>query len=42
MPLPRPRIRDLGYSPGRFAPGPKNSLLDVEGIVLVHGSLDDG
>ncbi|KAL4868446.1 hypothetical protein BDV12DRAFT_197319 [Aspergillus spectabilis] len=25
-----PRIRYLGYSPGRFVPGPKNSLLDVE------------
>ncbi len=33
-PLPataRPRIRELGYSPGKFAPGPKNSILDVPG-----------
>ncbi|KAL4900147.1 hypothetical protein BDW74DRAFT_183101 [Aspergillus multicolor] len=30
----RPRIRDLGYSPGRFKPGPKNSLLDVEGVTV--------
>lgn len=27
----RPRIRDLGYSPGKFPPGPQNSILDVEG-----------
>ncbi|RDW72726.1 P1 family peptidase [Aspergillus mulundensis] len=30
----RPRIRDLGYSPGRFKPGPKNSLLDVKGVTV--------
>ncbi|TFB05516.1 hypothetical protein CCMA1212_002425 [Trichoderma ghanense] len=33
-PLPtgnRPRIRHLGYSPGKFAPGPKISILDVPG-----------
>ncbi|BCS17472.1 P1 family peptidase [Aspergillus puulaauensis] len=40
----RPRIRDLGYSPGRFAPGPKNSLLDVEGVtvgqVTIHQNPD--
>ena len=27
----RPRIRDLGYKPGKFSPGPRNSILDVEG-----------
>lgn len=27
----RPRIRDLGYSPGKFPPGPRNSILDVKG-----------
>ncbi|MCJ1473022.1 hypothetical protein MMC13_001671 [Lambiella insularis] len=26
------RIRDLGYSPGELPPGPKNSILDVEGV----------
>ncbi|KAL4923532.1 P1 family peptidase [Aspergillus undulatus] len=31
---PRPRIRDLGYKPGRFVPGPKNSLLDVPGVTV--------
>ncbi|KAL4779847.1 peptidase family S58-domain-containing protein [Aspergillus varians] len=30
----RPRIRDLGYRPGRFAPGPKNSLFDVQGVTV--------
>ncbi|KAL4737650.1 peptidase family S58-domain-containing protein [Aspergillus similis] len=30
----RPRIRDLGYSPGRFRPGPRNSLLDVKGVTV--------
>lgn len=24
-------IRDLGYSPGKLEPGPKNSILDVKG-----------
>lgn len=36
----KPRIRDLGYAPGRFPPGPKNSILDVDGVqvgqVTVH------
>jgi len=27
----RPRVRDLGYSPGKFPTGAKNSILDVEG-----------
>ncbi|TKA49839.1 hypothetical protein B0A49_12749 [Cryomyces minteri] len=26
------RIRDLGYSPGTLAPGPQNSILDVDGV----------
>jgi D-aminopeptidase len=38
----RPRIRDLGYSPGHFQPGPKNSILDVPGVkigqVTLHNS----
>lgn len=29
----KPRIRDLGYAPGRFPPGPKNSILDVDGKI---------
>ena len=27
----RPRIRDLGYEPGKFSPGSQNSILDVAG-----------
>ncbi|KAL4793940.1 peptidase family S58-domain-containing protein [Aspergillus venezuelensis] len=34
MPNTRPRIRDLGYSPGRYQPGPKNSILDVPGVTI--------
>ncbi|KAK5064786.1 hypothetical protein LTR84_000620 [Exophiala bonariae] len=30
--LSRPRIRDLGYRPGKFEPGPRNSILDVKGL----------
>ncbi|PTB62788.1 DmpA/ArgJ-like protein [Trichoderma citrinoviride] len=40
----RPRIRDLGYSPGKFTPGPKNSILDVPGVhvgqITVHEGTD--
>ncbi|KAL7799798.1 DmpA/ArgJ-like protein [Trichoderma ceciliae] len=36
----KPRIRDLGYAPGKFAPGPQNSILDVQGVrvgqVTIH------
>ncbi|KAL6690882.1 DmpA/ArgJ-like protein [Trichoderma pleuroticola] len=38
--LTKPRIRDLGYAPGKFAPGPQNSILDVDGVqvgqVTIH------
>jgi D-aminopeptidase len=38
------RIRDLGYSPGRLPPGPKNSIIDVEGVsvgqVTIHQDPD--
>ncbi len=40
----RPRIRDLGYAPGKFKPGPKNSILDVPGVqvgqVTIHQEPD--
>ena len=26
------RIRDLGYTPGMLPCGPKNSILDIEGL----------
>ncbi|KAH8649799.1 peptidase family S58-domain-containing protein [Xylariales sp. PMI_506] len=28
----RRRIRDLGYAPGKFSPGPRNSILDIAGL----------
>ncbi|KAL7928200.1 DmpA/ArgJ-like protein [Trichoderma chlorosporum] len=28
----KPRIRGLGYAPGKFTPGPRNSILDVDGV----------
>ncbi|KAB8076789.1 hypothetical protein BDV29DRAFT_169472 [Aspergillus leporis] len=37
-------ILDLGYAPGRFQPGPQNSVLDVEGVrvgqVMIHEGSD--
>ncbi|KAJ9155416.1 Peptidase family S58 [Pleurostoma richardsiae] len=43
-PPARRRIRDLGYSPGRFNPGPRNSILDVDGVrvgqVTIHKEPD--
>ncbi|KAL7952819.1 DmpA/ArgJ-like protein [Trichoderma compactum] len=44
-PLPaatRPRIRELGYSPGKFAPGPKNSILDVPGVQVGQVTVNQG
>ncbi|KAK4062533.1 uncharacterized protein Triagg1_9903 [Trichoderma aggressivum f. europaeum] len=44
-PLPataRPRIRELGYSPGKFAPGPKNSILDVPGVQVGQVTVNEG
>ncbi|EED16317.1 conserved hypothetical protein [Talaromyces stipitatus ATCC 10500] len=38
----RPRIRDLGYSPGRFKTGVKNSLLDVEGVAVGQSTIHRG
>ncbi|KAH7323714.1 peptidase family S58-domain-containing protein [Rhexocercosporidium sp. MPI-PUGE-AT-0058] len=39
---PRPRIRDLGYKPGKFAPGPKNSILDVKGVQVGQVTIHEG
>ncbi|RJE18428.1 Peptidase family S58 [Aspergillus sclerotialis] len=38
----RPRIRELGYGPGRFTPGPRNSLLDVQGVRVGQVTLHEG
>jgi D-aminopeptidase len=39
--LPRPRIRDLGYSPGQFSPGATNSIIDVPGVQVGQVTLHD-
>ncbi|HZQ16321.1 MAG TPA: P1 family peptidase [Gaiellaceae bacterium] len=31
-----PRLRDDGIAPGRLAPGPRNSIADVEGVLVGH------
>jgi len=41
-PEPRPRIRDLGISPGVLAPGPLNAITDVDGVRVGHRTLVDG
>ncbi|KAL2788931.1 peptidase family S58-domain-containing protein [Aspergillus keveii] len=38
----RPRIRDLGYGPGKFSPGPKNSILDVKDVSVGQVTLHQG
>lgn len=35
----RPRIRDLGVTPGIFPPGPANAITDVEGVRVGHRTL---
>jgi D-aminopeptidase len=39
---PRPRIRDLGSTPGIFSPGPLNAITDVEGVRVGHRTLVRG
>lgn len=41
-PEPRPRIRDLGVTPGVFSPGPSNAITDVEGVRVGHRTLVRG
>ena len=41
-PEPRPRIRDLGVTPGIFSPGPANAITDVEGVRVGHRTLVRG
>lgn len=38
----RPRARDLGLTPGVFAPGPLNAITDVEGVRVGHMTLVAG
>lgn len=41
-PDPRPRARDLGLAPGVFAPGPLNTITDVDGVRVGHVTLATG
>jgi D-aminopeptidase len=43
MPSDRRRLRELGVSIGRFEPGPRNALVDVQGVLVGHCTvvLDD-
>lgn len=36
------RARDLGIAPGKFQPGPANSIVDVPGVRVGQLTLDDG
>jgi D-aminopeptidase len=38
----RPRARDLGLAPGRFAPGPLNAITDVAGVQVGHVTAIEG
>lgn len=39
--MPKPRIRDLGYGPGFYEPGPRNSILDIPGLQLGQKTIYD-
>lgn len=39
---PRPRLRDLGLSPGILEPGPENAITDVAGVRVGHRTLVRG
>jgi D-aminopeptidase len=38
----RRRLRELGYSVGRFPPGERNALVDVPGVLVGHRTLVEG
>ncbi|KAK6221950.1 hypothetical protein LQW54_001170 [Pestalotiopsis sp. IQ-011] len=39
--MARPHIRDLGYGPGYYTPGSKNSILDVPGVQVGQKTIHD-
>ncbi|HUO86934.1 MAG TPA: P1 family peptidase [Thermoanaerobaculia bacterium] len=41
-PAGRPRLRELGVSPGVLSPGPHNAITDVEGIAVGHRTVVEG
>lgn len=38
----RRRLRDLGITPGVFAPGPLNAITDVSGVLVGHATVVEG
>jgi D-aminopeptidase len=38
----RPRLRDIGFKPGRFQTGPLNAITDVEGVLVGHFTVIEG
>jgi D-aminopeptidase len=38
----RRRLRELGYTVGRFPPGGRNALVDVPGVMVGHRTLNEG
>lgn len=38
----RPRVRDMGITPGRLSPGPLNGITDVPGVRVGHVTLIEG
>ncbi len=39
---PRPRVRDLGITPGVLQPGPLNAITDVDGVQVGHRTIVRG
>jgi len=42
LPGVRKRLRELGYTVGRFPTGERNALVDVPGVLVGHATLADG
>jgi D-aminopeptidase len=42
QPSARPRARDLGIAPGIFAPGARNAITDVSGVLVGQTTITDG
>jgi D-aminopeptidase len=42
LPVVRKRLRELGYTVGRFPVGDRNALVDVPGVLVGHATLADG
>ncbi|HEV7305489.1 P1 family peptidase [Ensifer sp.] len=40
--IKRLRVRDLGFHPGVYAPGPLNAITDVEGVAVGHATIIEG